>query len=277
MTADYDARLDRITGYMEERLDEPLDVELLPEIAHLPAAHWHRLYFARRGETVLATFSRFRLQRAAEHLAETAMSVNEIAEQCGYRRLEAFNRAFERAYGVSPSRFRRYGGHSRIEPPDPLPAHDCPLVIERRESWRAVTLVHRGAVADIGRSFEALHGWLRARGSEITPERSIAVIYDDPLLVAEPDLESRAGIVGAEDIDIEWPLERVTLSARDYAVATFSGPQPQLRHAYQWLYGEWLPASGRWVADEPIVEEYVNDPREIAAGDIEVRISLPLA
>jgi AraC family transcriptional regulator len=274
--ANYDARLDRITAHMEERLDDPLDLELLPEIAELPPAHWHRLYHARRGETALMTFSRLRLERAAEQLAQTAMSVDEVAAQCGYRRLEAFNRAFERACGISPTRFRRQGGDCRIAPPPPLQSRRCPVVVDRRPSWYAVTIVHRGGFADIGRSFDALHGWLMARGRGVTPLRSIGVMYDDPLLVAEADLESRAGVVLAEDVEAEWPLERVTLSGRDYAVATYTGPLAQLRQAYQWLYGEWLPASGRWLADEPVIEEYVSDPRGLSTGDIDIRIALPL-
>jgi AraC family transcriptional regulator len=278
VTADYDTRLDRVTAHMEERLDEPLDVEQLSEVAGLPPAHWHRLYHARRGETVLATFSRLRLQRAAEQLLHTSMSEQEIAEECGFRRLEAFARAFERACGSTPAKFRRYGGDCRIAAPEPPLARRCPVIVQPRPTWQAITLIHRGPFSDIGRTFDALDGWLVARGLRSSAGRAVGVFYDDPLLAtAESELESRAGIVVAEDLQVEWPLEPLTLRARDYAVATFTGPLAEMRRAYQWLYGEWLPASGRWVADEPIVEEYVSDPRRLASGDVEVRIGVPLA
>jgi len=35
-----------------------------------------------------------------------------------------------------------------------------------------------------------------------------------------------------------------------------------MRAAYDWLFGQWLPTSGREAADAPVLEEYLNSPRE---------------
>lgn len=48
----------------------------------------------------------WRLQLAAEHLRETGDSLAQVAERAGYESEAAFSRAFKRAMGVSPGRWR---------------------------------------------------------------------------------------------------------------------------------------------------------------------------
>ena len=49
---------------------------------------------------------RLRLERAASDLRATHKEVTEVALDAGYGSLEGFSRAFRRAYGLSPSRYR---------------------------------------------------------------------------------------------------------------------------------------------------------------------------
>ncbi len=69
MTQSYEARINRVTAYIYEHLDEPLDLERLADVAAMSPWHWHRVYSAMRGETVAATVRRLRLMRAANELA----------------------------------------------------------------------------------------------------------------------------------------------------------------------------------------------------------------
>jgi hypothetical protein len=68
---------------------------------------------------------RILLERAAWHLARTHRSVTDIALDANYGSLEAFTRAFRRAYGISPSLYRR-SGSVRIHLPAPNRYHFCP-------------------------------------------------------------------------------------------------------------------------------------------------------
>ena len=49
-----------------------------------------------------------------------------------------------------------------------------------------------------------------------------------------------------------------------------------MRSAYQWLYGQWLVQSGREVADSPVFEGYLNNPRDTAPEQLLPDIYLPL-
>jgi AraC family transcriptional regulator, alkane utilization regulator len=59
------------------------------------------------GEPPMRYLARIRLTLAAELLHETTLPVQEIARRCGYRSEAALSRAFKRALGQPPGRFRR--------------------------------------------------------------------------------------------------------------------------------------------------------------------------
>ena len=62
----------------------------------------------------------------------------------------------------------------------------------------------------------------------------------------------------------------------DYGVATIKGPYTLLADAYRYLYGEWLPQSGREPADLPSLEIYRNDPGSTPPEELLTEIYLPL-
>jgi AraC family transcriptional regulator len=50
-----------------------------------------------------------------------------------------------------------------------------------------------------------------------------------------------------------------------------------LKTAYEWLYQTWLPSSAEEPRDLPCIEEYLNDPRQVLAKDLETAVMMPLA
>lgn len=53
--------------------------------------------------------TKWRMQLAANCLAESRMGLELVAERCGYYSVSAFSRAFKRHYGVAPGEYRRSG------------------------------------------------------------------------------------------------------------------------------------------------------------------------
>ncbi len=110
----YEERLGRVTAYIHDHLDEELDLNRLAEVACLSPHHWHRIYHAIHGETIAATVKRLRLHRAAGYLANSAMTIEEIAARSGYKNLQSFTRIFGSVYGLPPAQYRRNGSHTGI-------------------------------------------------------------------------------------------------------------------------------------------------------------------
>jgi hypothetical protein len=90
-----------------------LDVEggtrELPRLAYKSRTQFYRIFRALIEETPGEMRRRLLLERAAWRLSRTAASITEIALEADYGSLEAFTRAFRRAFGASPSVYRRMG------------------------------------------------------------------------------------------------------------------------------------------------------------------------
>ena len=106
----------------------------------------------------------------------------------------------------------------------------------------------------------------------------IAVYYDDPTQIPQEDLRSAAGIAlapGASFIGDDKVCE-LAIPAGRVAVLRFKGPYAEMEGAYKWLFGTWLAQSGEEVANQPVYEGYLNDPRHVAPSDLLTDIYLPL-
>jgi len=275
--ADYQARLERVASHIFEHLDTALNLDQLAEVAALSPHHWHRVYQAMRGETVAATVKRLRLDRAATYLVQTDLPVAEIARRAGYANQQSFTRLFKAAYGLPPAAYRVGGNHTIFKRPESLSDGLARAVrIETLPAMSLIAVAHRGPYMAINQAFDRLFGWLATHGALPADTRPFALFHDDVSLVAPEQLRSEAGIVTALHIAIEPPLRRIALRAGDYAVLRHKGPYADMKAAYDWLYGTWLPRSGREPADAPGLEEYHNSPRDTAPTELLSDIYLPL-
>ncbi|MBX5045592.1 AraC family transcriptional regulator [Rhizobium lentis] len=274
----YESRLRRVSAYIHDHLDEELDMERLAEIACLSSYHWHRIYRAIYGETLAATVKRLRLHRAAGEIVRTELAVSEIAKRSGYPNLQSFNRIFKSVYGIPPARYRKEGSHTAFElSPNGKTKAMFNVTIREIEPTELICVAHTGSYMQIGKAFETLFGTLYARGLARPDMRMIGVYLDDPDIVPAEKLRSIACVTGTSDLPADPPLERRTIEGGPYAVLRHKGPYADMYKAYQWLYSEWLPKSGRQLKDSVMFEEYLNNPRDVPPTELMTDIHMPLA
>jgi AraC family transcriptional regulator len=275
--ANYATRLTRVTSFIYDHLDDHLELQSLADVAALSPFHWHRIYHALYGETVAATVKRLRLQRAGADLARTSMPMKAIAARAGYDSVASFTRVFKSLYGMPPAQYRREGSHAQFEPKAKQKTHevyDIGLINVPKTALAVVN--HVGSYLAIGKAFDALYATLGSRNLISEKMRSIAIYLDDPTSVPEPALRAKAGIVVEADFPVEHPLERAEIRAGAYAVLKHKGPYSDMKAAYDWLFGDWLAQSGREPADAPVIEEYLNSPRDTPPTELRTDIYLPL-
>lgn len=99
--------VDHLLTRLLTELEERPQVRTLADQAGLSRTHAIRAFRQRFGETPGQLRRRLILERAAWSLLTTDRSVTDLAFDLGYGSLEGFTRAFGRAYGQSPSLFRR--------------------------------------------------------------------------------------------------------------------------------------------------------------------------
>ncbi len=69
--------------------------------------HFCRAFKQSMGMTPHAFFGRLRLERSAEQLRHTHLSATDIAMECGFGSSSHFAVAFKKAFGISPTEYRR--------------------------------------------------------------------------------------------------------------------------------------------------------------------------
>lgn len=99
----------RLCGVVLESLEERQDAEGLAHLAYRSRTQFYRVFRALVEETPVAMRRRLLLKRAAWQLSRTQLSVTDIGLDANYGSLEAFTRAFRKAFRVSPSLYRRIG------------------------------------------------------------------------------------------------------------------------------------------------------------------------
>jgi AraC family transcriptional regulator len=273
----YENRLMRVSAYIHDHLDEELDMERLADIACMSSYHWHRIYRAIHGETLAATVKRLRLHRAAGDIVRTGLDISEIAKRSGYPNLQSFNRIFKSVYGMPPARYRKEGSHTVFEPSISGRATAMfDVTLKTIEPIELIGVPHTGSYMQISKAFETLFGTLHARGLAAPDMRLIGVYFDDPDIIPADKLRSIACVNAGEAVAAEPPLVRQSLSGGDYAVLRHKGPYADMHKAYQWLYAEWLPVSGRQLRDGLMFEEYLNNPRDTVPTGLLTDIYMPL-
>ncbi|HEX7177004.1 MAG TPA: helix-turn-helix domain-containing protein [Pyrinomonadaceae bacterium] len=101
-----DRRIRRAVELMHAHLDRDLPLEELAGAAYLSPFHFSRLFKKLTGAAPHAYLASLRNARAQTLLAETDLSVTEVAERVGYSSSSHFSKAFRQATGLSPRAFR---------------------------------------------------------------------------------------------------------------------------------------------------------------------------
>ncbi len=272
--ADYERRVLRVQQLVEGRLDDPPSPAELAAAADFSLHHFHRVFRAQTGESVMQYVRRLRLERAARVIRASDARLLDVALEAGYDSHEAFTRAFAERFGTTPSAFR-------ARPSDRLAAWEerrpsGPTVDVRVAAYPALRVAfvrHRGGYATVGETWRELRAWIAQRG---LTGALYGICPDDPDVTAEEHLRFDACVVVDPDFsERERPVTEIP--AGTYAVGLHVGPYHRLHETYLDLIGRWFPASGYELAPDAVVEHYVDDPgctpESVLRTEVRVRIA----
>ncbi|ATG48029.1 AraC family transcriptional regulator [Celeribacter ethanolicus] len=273
----YEDRLLRVLDHVYAHLDGDLSLDTLADVAALSRFHFHRVFSAMTGETVAGFIRRVRLYKASHLLVRSEDGIERIAQLCGYPNPRSFARAFQDAFGLTPTAFRARG----VEMP-PLRLTEkgdyvmYEIKVEDRAPASFAGVAHRGDYTEIGQAFEVAAKTALSRGMGPVLGPMVGVYFSNPGEVPVEEMRSMAGFILTGDATLEAPLDPFALTGGRYAVLRHVGPYTGLRQAYDYLYGKWLPESGEEPRDGPPFEIYENTPMDTAPEDLVTLICAPI-
>ena len=99
-------RLQRALLFIEEHLDEALNVRLVAEYMGMGESTFSRFFSKAAGSAFPAYVRTLRLNRAVARLVESDESITEIAMACGFSSASYLILCFRRQYRMTPAQFR---------------------------------------------------------------------------------------------------------------------------------------------------------------------------
>ena len=102
-----DARIKSVLILMEQTLGDSVSIEALAKSAGVSRRQLERLFHQKLGLSPGHAYQRIRMEKALLLVTETDASMIEIALDVGMENASHFTRAFRRAFGVTPTQYRR--------------------------------------------------------------------------------------------------------------------------------------------------------------------------
>ncbi len=283
--ASYRARFRKVLEYVEAHPCEDLAVERLSGIAALSKFHFHRQFTGLFGVGVYRYVQLVRLKRASWLLAfRNDMAILDVAFASGYGGPEAFCRAFRKAMGHSPSGYRKRLAWSpshcaskallelRTRHMSPEYRAEQVQIVEFQETPVAA-LEHRGPDSRLGSSLRKFIEWRKQNRLPPRTSATFNVVHGSGA-GGGPDAIGY-DLCAATDDDVapnSLGVVRKIIPGGRCAMLRHVGSDDHLGQALNYLYSEWLPASGEELRDFPLffqrVEFFPDVPEHEAVTDV---------
>jgi len=239
--------------YIYEHIDTPINLDTLSADFKISKFHLHRLFKREFGRNIYETIQSIRLQTAANLLITNQKStVSKIAAMTGYGSQTSFIRAFGKKFAMSPKAWRNGGYKSYSDgivqtlpeglTPD-VTYRGLSPVIRKMPPIRVYYIRHTGYDDAIRACWQKLQAF--TLGNAIQDYSQIALYHDNPIITPLEACHYVACIALNAPFDAgRVPFPSFEIHGGVYAEFTARGYRNDIFKLMQWVYHEWLPASG---------------------------------
>jgi len=275
---DYIQRINKVVAYINNHLDESLDLKTLSEVAALSEFHFHRVFKALKGETIGAHITRLRLEATARLLRYTPLPIEEIAFNIGYETPASLSKAFKNQYGITPSEYRTnkdiYIMKKEIINPDL--ALKTPKIMELEpKNLIYVALTGEYGTLDYGKAYEQLWAVVKSQKLFTKGIESICISYDAPKITEASLQRSEVSLAIHKPACAEGEVSCKNLAGGKYAVFFYQGSYTHLSAVYDAAM-RWVIDSEYEIREEPTFEKYLNDCRRTPEEKLKTEIYIPI-
>jgi AraC family transcriptional regulator len=279
----YTERFNAVLAYIDDNLEGDLSVKRLSRVANFSAFHFHRQFTAFVGVPVSRYVQLMRLRRAAHRLAALAdHSILDAAFGAGFESPEAFCRAFRRAFGMTPSAFRKEPNWQVWNAVFTIPHFSRNIIMQVRivefPEVRVAALEHCGPGGQVNESVRKFIEWrIQSGQSPVLSSRTFGIPYNNPDTTPPPDFRFAIcgeihEAVGPNESSVQ---ERVIPGGR-CAVVRHTGSPDHIGETIYPIYRDWLPTSGEELRDHPLFFHYLSVYPETPQDQWQTDVYIPL-
>ena len=275
----YFKAINRAIDFINDHLNEPVNLYDLANIAHISGFHFHRIFKALMSESPGEYIQRLRLEKAVFKLQTTRQTVLEIAEQTGYQSSHALSKAFKKRFGISPSVYRAQSSHLSV----PVETHAFIRIEPEIREIKPKQVVTIRVVNPFVNSDAFVHAWkklIHFAGLNGIPdnEHEYITLSRDMSTITQPNLyRTYACVTVNSDVKPKGEFGKQTIDGGLYAVFTYKGAYRNLERLYCFIYRNWIPNSTYELRDIAFFEKFLNSPDVVKQDDLLTEVYIPVA
>jgi AraC family transcriptional regulator len=303
---EYIARINRIMEYIEQHIDQPINLDVMAQIAHFSPFHFHRIFTVLVGETPANFLQRIRIEKAAQQLKDSPSKViGDIAYSCGFSSVSLFSRTFRKHFGVSAKEYRQLEKPLLVKDGvyfskmgqqlskksklfvitneefctnklKQLITMETEVIVKEMPELQVIYCRHTGAFNQIGQAYGKLMQFAGPRGLLGSPNaKTLTVYHDDPSVTEMDKMRQSACLIVNSDVKVEGEIGKMTVPAGKYAVGHFEIVETQFEQAWNTMC-LWLTESGYEPGEGYNYELYYNDHTQHPERKFILDICIPL-
>lgn len=308
--AEYIRRINKALLFINNNIDQPLQLENIAQASHFSQYHFHRIFHALVGETVNDYVTRKRMEKAASRLVyNSTLSISDIAEVGGYSSSANFSKAFKLYFGISPSElrngqfqndsnnehskkgklFRKYGKAfnpkelysqfvTNSEVFDPGKLKDMLMQVkveEMQDKPFAYLTAPKGYELNlVYDTWDKIIQWAKLKGIEVKTHERFAICHDNPSITPEDKCRYDAAVMINSDTEVIEPYNQSVIPSGKYAIAYYKDDAKKINNFITELCSHWFPNSGYEPDNYPLIFNYLNDSRQDGYVEMNVYIKL---
>lgn len=286
MKSDQLKRYKNLINYIDANFKEDINIEKVEAISLYSYRNINRIFQALHQETIGKYVKRIRLEKAAQYLKYSNITISDIAFEVGYEDIAAFSKAFKKKYAYSPSDYRSSNHPFKQKAPLHLDTIDTDrqaltYELEYLPDFDFLGLEYRGAydnLVAINTAWEQL----------VIYADQHQLLDDDPILIAEvlddeeisENIHCRynTGIILKEPLKFE-PDGLFKLhhhQPQQYAKFIHKGPHEKSVATYNKIYANWMIDVKLEFKDLPTLEFFLNDEETTPPEELLTAIYIPV-
>lgn len=276
---EYQKQINIIVEYINNHLDQAVDLTRLAEISHLSPYHFHRITRAFMGEPIGAYIVRVRLEAAARLIRYTDIPVSEIAYRVGYDVPASLSKAFKQQYGISPTEYRTNKDFTimKAEKKNIQLKIKSPKVLDI-EAKQAIYIKLTGEYGslDFSGSWQRLWQFVKEQKLFTAGMEHIAIYHDDPKVTESDKLRTDICLVIKKDVKPQGDIGVKEIKAGRFAMFLYQGAYSNLDAVYDTIYAQLLPENNLQLRDYHCFEKYLNHPDRTEPEKLKTEIYIPI-
>lgn len=276
----YNEKLNIIIEYINNNLNNKIDIKTLAEISCFSPFHFHRISRALLGEPIGAYISRTRLETAAKMIRYSSLDFESIAYKVGFETPSSLSKAFKVHFGITPTAYRKNKliTFKKTNIMNNIALNIKKPKIQDIEDKKCLYLRLQGAYQTLDYASAWKKLWEQIKEQKLFTKgiHHFGLPHDDPKITDEDKIRYDACLITHKDAKPVGSIGVKTLNGGKFAVFLYQGSYKYFADVYDYIFNEWLLNTDYELRDEPVRERYISHPNRVAEEKLKTEFYIPI-